>query len=75
MTEWLIVLFSICLTLGIAAWATETDWRRLVVELKVWWLDFKRAGEPDLMGDKLIDRMAQMAESQGEREPLKFRRR
>jgi hypothetical protein len=72
MLEWLIVVFSICLTLGIAAWATETDWRRLVVELKVWWLDFKRAGEPDHMSDRWT---AEMAESQGEREPLKFRRR
>jgi hypothetical protein len=66
MLEWLIVVFSICLTLGIAAWATETDWRRLVVELKVWWLDFKRAGEPE---------WEKVAESEGERAPLQFRRR
>lgn len=73
MIEWLILLFSLLLTLGIGVWLTEMNWRRLIVECQVWWLDFKR--EPDeLMGDKLIDRMSQMAESGGERKPLQFKR-
>lgn len=83
MIEWLILLFSVILTLGFAAWITEMDWRRLIVECQVWWLDAKRdwraRHQQGHIGGKLIDEigeLAQMSESGTEqRAPLQFRRR
>jgi hypothetical protein len=44
--EWLIVLFSLCLTLGIAAWVCESPGlRKLVVEIGCGWRDLKWAWE------------------------------
>jgi hypothetical protein len=55
MLEWLIVLCSLCLTFGIAAWVCESPGlRKLVVETQVWWLDFKRESDEEEESARMV---------------------
>jgi hypothetical protein len=53
--EWLIVLFALCLTLGIAAWVCESPGlRKLVVEIQIWWLDMKRESDEEEESARMV---------------------
>jgi hypothetical protein len=55
MLEWLIVLSSLCLTLGIAAWVCESPGlRKLVVEIQMWWLDMKRESDEEEESARMV---------------------